>query len=119
MHDGRCACSIYLKTTLQRTPCISPPSRARAVLARSERHTRRPGCGRVRSRRERHGGQRRAGGGVLKAVIEHLRELVACDTTNPPRAIGADHPALRYACDVLGAAGFEIAETAEIAPPPT
>ena len=48
---------------------------------------------------------------MLKAVIEHLRELVACDTTNPPRAIGADHPALRYACDVLGAAGFEIEST--------
>ncbi len=45
---------------------------------------------------------------MLGRITEHLRKLVACDTTNPPRAIGADHAALVYVRGILDSCGFAI-----------
>ena len=41
-------------------------------------------------------------------MIEHLGRLVSMDTTNPPRAIGADHPVLGYAGEALTSSGFQV-----------
>ncbi len=48
---------------------------------------------------------------MLDDVTQHLRTLVACDTTNPPRAIGEDHPALMHAREALSSCGFTIETT--------
>lgn len=48
---------------------------------------------------------------MLERITNHLNALVGFDTTNPPREIGVDHPALCYARDVLSASGFEIQTT--------
>lgn len=45
---------------------------------------------------------------MIDRVLDHLRVLVAADTTNPPRAITPVHPALSYAQGVLAAAGFAV-----------
>ncbi len=38
-------------------------------------------------------------------ILKHLAALVACETTNPPRAITGDSPIVRYAADVMRNAG--------------
>ncbi|MFI4897648.1 MAG: acetylornithine deacetylase [Phycisphaerales bacterium JB059] len=45
---------------------------------------------------------------LTERVLEHLRVLVGADTTNPPRRIGPDHPALRHAQERLEASGFRV-----------
>lgn len=48
---------------------------------------------------------------MLARVLTHLDRLVSFDTQNPPRAIGADHPALGYCAGVLEAAGCRVVRT--------
>ncbi len=48
---------------------------------------------------------------MLDDITKHLRALVACDTTNPPRAIGEDHPALEYVRGALSSCGFTLETT--------
>lgn len=45
---------------------------------------------------------------MLDAVLDHLRTLVAADTTNPPRVITRAHPAVAHAQLTLDAAGFTV-----------
>lgn len=45
---------------------------------------------------------------MLDRILEHLRRLVAFDSTNPPRAIPADHPMIEYAAAQLRGAGMEV-----------
>lgn len=45
---------------------------------------------------------------MIDRVLDHLRVLVAADTTNPPRAIMPAHPALSYAQSILAASGFAV-----------
>ena len=45
---------------------------------------------------------------MLERVIDHLRRLVACESTNPPRTIGVDHGVLVHARKTLEAAGFSV-----------
>ncbi|HET9483997.1 MAG TPA: acetylornithine deacetylase, partial [Xanthomonadales bacterium] len=44
--------------------------------------------------------------GIIAAILEHLRVLVAFDTRNPPRAIGADGGIVAYLRDALP--GFRV-----------
>lgn len=48
---------------------------------------------------------------MLARVLTHLERLVSFDTQNPPRAIGADHPALGYCAGVLEGAGCVVVRT--------
>lgn len=43
----------------------------------------------------------------MRDVIDHLRTLVAADSTNPPRAIPASHPAVAHCADALAESGFD------------
>jgi len=45
---------------------------------------------------------------MLDSVLDHLRVLVAADTTNPPRVITCAHPAVAHVCDVLENSGFRV-----------
>jgi acetylornithine deacetylase len=42
---------------------------------------------------------------MQQQILAHLGELIRCDTQNPPRSIGRDHPIFKYINSVLGAAG--------------
>lgn len=48
---------------------------------------------------------------MLGRVLTHLDRLVACDTQNPPRTIGLDHPAIAYCVSVLKHCGCAISLT--------
>ncbi len=44
----------------------------------------------------------------IESILKHLRILVASDTTNPPRTITPNHPALVHICGTLADAGFTV-----------
>lgn len=41
-------------------------------------------------------------------ILKHLAAMVACDTTNPPRAITGDSPIILYVADAMRAAGCAV-----------
>ena len=43
---------------------------------------------------------------MIDVALDHLRILVAADSSNPPRAITRDHVAVQHASEVLRGAGF-------------
>lgn len=45
---------------------------------------------------------------MLQRVLTHLRELVSCDTQNPPRAISVEDRVFSYCADILRAAGCAV-----------
>lgn len=45
---------------------------------------------------------------MIDRVLEHLRALVAADTSDPRRTVSADHAAVTYAASALHAAGCDV-----------